>query len=280
MLALAKPTNNPKLKLLGFNNLTKTLSFNIYDICYARTKEHQQEYVEYIDEQYNAERLTAILSEVADIIGANILNVARKMDIPVVYASSSEVYGSAQSSFISETHPLDGQSPYSASKIAADRMCKAWVDTYGMKINVVRLFNTFGPFQAADGYGGVIARFVAMGMQGIPMTIFGAGTQERDYLYIDDAVSAYLLALKTRFDGPVNFGCGKPVSINDIAKTIFGHVGGNPETPWVHIDPRPGEVDRLCCDNRKALSMGWSPTVPFNEGVRKYVEWRRYTLFS
>ena len=73
-----KPTENTKLKLLGFNNLTKTLSFNIYDICYARTKQHQQEYVEYIDEAYNAERLTAILSEVSNIIGANILNVARQ----------------------------------------------------------------------------------------------------------------------------------------------------------------------------------------------------------
>lgn len=75
---MTKPTNNPKLKLLGFNNLTKTLSFNIYDICYARSSQHQQEYIEYIDEAYNAERLTAILTEVADIIGANILNVARQ----------------------------------------------------------------------------------------------------------------------------------------------------------------------------------------------------------
>ena len=78
MPALTKPTNNPKLKLLGFNNLTKTLSFNIYDICYARSTQHQQEYIEYIDEAYNAERLTAILTEVADIVGANILNVARQ----------------------------------------------------------------------------------------------------------------------------------------------------------------------------------------------------------
>ena len=75
---MAKTLNNSKLKLLGFNNLTKSLSFNIYDICYARTKQHQQEYVEYIDEAYNAERLTDILSEVAHIIGANILNVARQ----------------------------------------------------------------------------------------------------------------------------------------------------------------------------------------------------------
>jgi S-adenosylmethionine decarboxylase len=75
---LAKPTSNPKLKLHGFNNLTKSLSFNIYDICYARSAQHQQEYIEYIDEAYNAERLTSMLTEVADIIGANILNVARQ----------------------------------------------------------------------------------------------------------------------------------------------------------------------------------------------------------
>lgn len=75
---MTNQTNNPKLKLLGFNNLTKTLSFNIYDICYARTPQHQKEYIEYIDEAYNAERLTDILTDVSSIIGANILNIARE----------------------------------------------------------------------------------------------------------------------------------------------------------------------------------------------------------
>lgn len=95
---MAKPTNNPKLKLLGFNNLTKTLSFNIYDICYARNAQQQQEYIEYIDEQYNAERLTDILTEVADIIGANVLNVARQDYDP---------QGASVTMLISEGH-LDG----------------------------------------------------------------------------------------------------------------------------------------------------------------------------
>ena len=67
-----------KLKLYGFNNLTKSLSFNMYDICYAKTPEHRREYIEYIDEQYNAQRLTGILTEVANIIGANILNIAKQ----------------------------------------------------------------------------------------------------------------------------------------------------------------------------------------------------------
>jgi S-adenosylmethionine decarboxylase len=95
---LAKPTNNPKLKLLGFNNLTKSLSFNIYDICYARNSQQQQAYIEYIDEAYNAERLTAILTEVAHIIGANILNVARQDYDP---------QGASVTMLISEGH-LDG----------------------------------------------------------------------------------------------------------------------------------------------------------------------------
>ena len=75
---MPKTMQNPKLKLHGFNNLTKSLSFNIYDICYARTQGHQQEYLDYIDEAYNAERLTDILTEVAHIIGANILNIAHQ----------------------------------------------------------------------------------------------------------------------------------------------------------------------------------------------------------
>ena len=97
---MTKPTKakDLKLKLHGFNNLTKSLSFNIYDICYARSARHQQEYIEYIDEAYNAERLTAILTEVADIIGANILNVARQDYDP---------QGASVTMLISEGH-LDG----------------------------------------------------------------------------------------------------------------------------------------------------------------------------
>ncbi|HEX7380874.1 MAG TPA: adenosylmethionine decarboxylase [Nevskiaceae bacterium] len=92
---MTKPTTNSRLKLLGFNNLTKTLSFNIYDICYARTHEHQQEYLAYIDEAYNAERLTTILTEVSHIIGANILNIARQ---------DYEPLGASVTMLISEGH--------------------------------------------------------------------------------------------------------------------------------------------------------------------------------
>ncbi|MHA7832964.1 MAG: adenosylmethionine decarboxylase [Algiphilus sp.] len=99
-LTLAKKTvRNPRLKLHGFNNLTKSLSFNIYDICYARSAEHQQEYIEYIDEAYNAERLTDILTQVSNMIGAQILNIARE---------NYEPQGASVTMLISEGHLESG----------------------------------------------------------------------------------------------------------------------------------------------------------------------------
>ena len=243
----------------------------------------------------------------------NILQVCRKRDIPLVFASSSEVYGTVQPGFdpdidshwaakrvelsedaerkwsewrqrpwkINEWHPLWGQSPYSATKIAGEALCKAWRDTYGMRINVVRLFNTFGPYQGDDSYGGVIARFVKFATAGKPMPIYGDGLQRRDYLWIDDAVNAYIFALTNRFNGPMNFGTGTTVSIIDLARDIQRLVmgpnaralGGHP--PWEHVEPRPGEVDTLRCDPSKAKAMGWTPTMSFHDGLRRYVEWAK-----
>ena len=116
---MTKPTSNPKLKLLGFNNLTKSLSFNIYDICYARTPQHQREYIEYIDEAYNAERLTDILTEVADIIGANILNVARQDYDP---------QGASVTMLISEGHHGGSHVPQLPPGVAAKESVVAHLD--------------------------------------------------------------------------------------------------------------------------------------------------------
>lgn len=228
-----------------------------------------------------------------NVVGTfNVLEVARKLDLPMVFASSSEVYGSTQERAcwchggcvddgacgcpnqrsIDEGHPLDGQSPYAAFKIAGDRMCHAWKETYGMDINIVRSFNTYGPWQGDDAYGGVIAKFVSASLSRKPMTIFGTGEQRRDYLWIDDSVSAYLFALSTRFPGPVNFGTGTTVSINELAHLIGAETGFTQAT---HIAPRAGEVHVLRCDWSKAGELGWRPTVRFREGLSRYIEWAR-----
>ncbi|MEQ1755742.1 MAG: adenosylmethionine decarboxylase [Micropepsaceae bacterium] len=116
-----KPTSNPKLKLHGFNNLTKSLSFNIYDICYARSKAENREYIEYIDEVYNAKRLTAILTEVADIIGAHILNVAKQDYDP---------QGASVTMLISEGHHDGLATPHKQSVVSHLDKSHITVHTY------------------------------------------------------------------------------------------------------------------------------------------------------
>lgn len=210
-----------------------------------------------------------------------VLEACRRLDIPIVYASSSEVYGSAQERLMSETHPLDGQSVYSASKIAADRLCRAYAIEQGLDVRVVRLFNTFGPYQGEDSYGGVIAKFTRLATEGKPMPIYGDGTQRRDYLWIDDAVSAYTLALTQKFDGPMNFGTGTTVSVLEIAEKIGWAIAGEDgkrgwsKTWWEFMPSRKAEVQCLRADWGKAQKMGWIPKTPFAQGLQQYVEWMK-----
>jgi len=199
----------------------------------------------------------------------NILEACRKYGKKLVFASTSEVYGSSQSELMSETHPLDAQSPYAASKAAGDRLCKSYIDTYGMDIAILRNFNTFGKYQNDGSYGGVIAIFTRQALNGEPITIYGDGEQERDYMYIDDAIEAYqFISTQT---GVINFGSGQTVKVKDIARWVKEIT--NSKSEIVHLDPRPGEVQRLCADITKAKSLGFKPNTNFKRDLEKYVRW-------
>lgn len=199
----------------------------------------------------------------------NILELCRKHDIKLVFASTSEVYGTAQKPKMDEDHPLDAQSPYGASKAAADRLCKSYIDTYGMDIAILRNFNTFGPCQNDDSYGGVIARFTKAALAGEDLNIFGSGEQERDYMWVDDAVNAYLKVVSQK--GVFNAGSGTTIKVNRIAHLIKEHLKS--KSRIVHVKARPGEVQRLCCDAGKIKKLGWSPKTSIEEGIKKYVDY-------
>lgn len=207
----------------------------------------------------------------------NVLEAARIYDAKkIIHASTSEVYGSAQYAPIDENHPLNAPHPYGASKIAADRMCYAYIQTYGMNISVLRLFNVFGPRQRDIGYGGVISIFTRRVLSNIPSIIYGNGHQTRDYIYIEDAVKAYDLALKHKepLTEPINFGSGREVSILDLANKLIDLCGKNNDMKPVHVEPRIGEVQRLIADASKAKKiLGWEPKYDFEEGLWKFVEW-------
>jgi len=206
----------------------------------------------------------------------NVLEVARIYDVKkVIHASTSEVYGSAQYVPIDEKHPLDAPHPYGASKIAADRMCYAYIRTYDMNISMLRFFNIFGPRQRDIGYGGVISIFTRRVLNNMPPVIYGDGLQTRDYTYIEDAVRAFDLVLnnESRLE-PINIGSGKQVSIIDVANMIINLCGKKGKIKPVHVEPRIGEVKKLIADATKAKKLlGWEPKNSLKEGLKAFIQW-------
>ena len=206
----------------------------------------------------------------------NVLEVARIYDVDkVVHASTSEVYGSAEYAPMDEDHPLNAPHPYGASKIAADRMCYAYIETYGMNVCIMRPFNLYGPRQRDSGYGGAISIFTKRVLSGMPPIIYGDGTQTRDYTYVDDIVRAYDLILNhpTPIREPVNFGTGTDVRIVDLANRII-ELCGRDFAP-VHVEERPGEVTRLVADISRARALGWEPQYTIEDGLARFIDWYR-----
>lgn len=228
----------------------------------------------HVDRSYIEPKLTYEIN----VMGTqNILEVARLYDAKrVIHASTSEVYGSAQYVPIDEKHPLNAAHPYGASKIAADRMCHAYIQTYGMNISIVRLFNVFGPRQRDIGYGGVISIFTRRVLSNMSPIIYGDGLQTRDYTYIEDAVNALDLVLNHNepLTEPINFGSGKEISILDLANKIINLCGKKENVKPVHVEPRIGEVKRLIADATRAKQLlGWEPKYSLEEGLKVFVQW-------
>lgn len=228
----------------------------------------------HVDRSHVEPRLTY---EVNVIGTQNVLEIARLHDTKkIIHASTSEVYGSSLYHPMDEKHPLNAPHPYGASKIAADRMCYAYIQTYGMDISILRLFNVFGPRQRDIGYGGVISIFTRRVLSGMPPIIYGDGKQSRDYTYIEDAVRAYDLVLNHNepITEPINFGSGQEVSILDLAKKIIELCGKTEAIQPVHITPRMGEVKRLIADATKARNLlGWESKYDLKKGLGEFVQW-------
>ncbi len=208
----------------------------------------------------------------------NILDAALESEIElVVYTSTSEVYGSAQYVPMNEKHPLNPASPYAASKAAADRLCFAYYNTYKLPVVIVRCFNTYGPRQGDIGYAAVIPKFIRRVMQGLPPVIYGDGKQTRDYMYIEDAVKAYDLVLKSHenlLGKAVNFGTGRETRILDVANSIIKICNRDENLKPIHVAPRPGEVKRLCADTTLAKKeLNFNPDYDLKKGLEKFIRW-------
>ena len=207
----------------------------------------------------------------------NILMTCRDLGVKrVIHTSTSEVYGTALRAPIDEEHPLQGQSPYSASKIGADKLAESFYCAYNLPVVTVRPFNTFGPRQSARA---VIPTIITQAL--VQSTIhLGNLDTTRDFTFVSDTVHGFLCAGETLGveGGVFNLGTGIEIRIGDIAKRIAALVG---HTVEVVIDPerlRPekSEVLRLISDNTLARDkLGWSPQVSLDDGLKQTISWIR-----
>jgi dTDP-glucose 4,6-dehydratase len=210
----------------------------------------------------------------------NVLQAARELGTArVIHTSTSEVYGTARFVPITEEHLLQGQSPYSASKIAADQLAYSFYSSYGLPVVTIRPFNTYGPRQSARAVIPTVITQIAAGKKEIKL---GAVSPTRDFSYVQDIVSGFIAALEnTNSLGEViNLGSNFEISIKDTAHLIAEVMGVEIEilSDESRVRPKDSEVERLFADNNKAKRLlGWKPKFTgksgFKEGLLETVKW-------
>jgi len=193
----------------------------------------------------------------------------------LVHFSSSEVYGTARSVPMTEEHPLEAETPYAASKVAADSTVLSYCRTFGIDAVILRPFNNFGPRQNEGSYAGVIPIVITRALANRPVTIFGDGHQTRDFIYVQDTARAtLLLAERDGIRGRVfNIGSGKEISINELVQLLL-ELTGRADLPVEHGPERPGDVRRhLAGIHRATQELGFAPQVGLREGLERTVAW-------
>jgi len=207
----------------------------------------------------------------------NILQAAQELGVErLVHTSTSEVYGTARYVPIDEQHPLQGQSPYSASKIGADMMAEACYRSFGVPVVTVRPFNTFGPRQSARA---VIPTIIAQCL-GAETIRLGNLHPTRDLNYVANTVDGYLQAgLNPKVVGhTINLGSGREISVGELA-LLIARLAGCPariECDEQRLRPEKSEVERLLADNRLARTLlDWQPAVSLEDGLLKTIEWMK-----
>jgi NAD dependent epimerase/dehydratase len=205
----------------------------------------------------------------------NILQAARSVGVErVVHTSSSEVYGTALYVPIEESHPLQGQSPYSASKIGADKIVESYYCAYSLPVVTLRPFNTYGPRQSTRA---IIPTIITQALTNEVVKIGNLETR-RDLTYVTDTIQGFLsVAEVDGIEGETfNLGTGQEVSIAELAQEIFSLMGKSPklEVEPARLRPEKSEVQRLLSDNRLARQrLGWTPRVSLHDGLLATIDW-------
>ncbi|MEG0978949.1 MAG: NAD-dependent 4,6-dehydratase LegB [Oscillospiraceae bacterium] len=198
----------------------------------------------------------------------------------VLITSTSEVYGTAKYVPIDEDHPYQGQSPYSATKIGADRLGESFYRSFDLPLSIVRPFNTFGPRQSARA---IITTIITQLLAGKEEIELGSLTPTRDFNYVKDTVRGFESILRSdkTIGQEINIATSKEISIGDLANELINQI--NPKAKIIcdeqRLRPSKSEVERLLGDNKKIKELtDWEPKYTFEQGIKETIEWMRNNL--
>ena len=208
----------------------------------------------------------------------NILQAARELDTQrILVTSTSEVYGTAQYVPIDEKHPFQGQSPYSATKIGADRLSESFWRSFDSPVTIVRPFNTYGPRQSARA---IIPTIITQLLNNQNEINLGAITPTRDFVYVKDTVSGFMqiASSKDTIGQEINIATGVEISVGELAEKLIALINPNAKIKCddQRLRPENSEVNRLLGCNKKIKSLtSWEPRYTLNEGLAETVEWMK-----
>lgn len=209
----------------------------------------------------------------------NVLEGARRHGVRrLIHTSTSEVFGTAETTPMDERHPLKGQSPYAASKIAADKLVESYYCSFGLPAVTLRPFNTYGPRQSPRA---VISTIIQQALAGSEIRL-GSLWPRRDFTFVADTVAAFIRAAEAPDveGGVFNLGAGDDISIGELAQTVLKILDVDRPIVAEKLRERPeaSEVGRLLSDNRLAAErLGWRPQVTMEEGLKRTIDWWRAT---
>jgi len=202
----------------------------------------------------------------------NVLEVCREYNVPLIYPSSCEIYGDSKIP-IKENFPINPPNPYAASKAAADRICYTYFKSYDLDVKIVRLFNPYGPNQQLNK---IIPTFYFQAIENKPITIFGNGSDTRDYVYVDDIVNGLWLSRKLPSGEAINLATGKVTTSLEVANLILEQTGSSSEIRFVDYPKIFGNIKNQVGSYKKAKKLiDWKPCINLMEGVEKTIGWLR-----
>ncbi len=202
----------------------------------------------------------------------NVLEACREYNVSLIYPSSCEIYGDSNTP-INEDFPIKPPNPYATSKAAADRICYTYFKTYGLDVKIVRLFNPYGPNQQLNK---IIPTFYFQAIKNEPITIFGNGSDTRDYVYVDDIVNGLWLSRKLPSGEAINLATGKATTSLEVANLILELTRSGSEIRLIDYPKIFGNIKNQIGSYKKAKKLiGWEPRIELREGIEKTIGWLR-----